>query len=75
MIEVRLRHVDQAEAVRLMDWDPADLEGAMKLITTWGLRFEALAAEYGLPSHFSGQLVVDGGRAFFEILADDGNSE
>lgn len=75
MIEVRLRHVNQSEAVRLMDWDPTDLDGAMKLITTWGLRFEVDGTEYGLPNQFTGQLVVDGNRAYFEILVDDGNGE
>lgn len=70
MIEVRLRHVDQADSVHLMTWDPTDLDGAMKLVTTWGLRYAEDGGEYGQPGQFSGQLVVDGGRAFFEILVD-----
>lgn len=71
MIEVRLRHVDQAESVPLMTWDPTDLDGALKLVATWGLRYAEDGGEYGQPGQFSGQLVVDGGRAFFEILVDE----
>lgn len=70
MIEVRLRHVDQAEGVRLMDWDPTDLDGALKLATTWGVRYAEEGETYAQASQFSGELVVDGNRAFFEILVD-----
>ena len=75
MIEVRLRHVDQADGVRLMDWDPTDLEGAMKLVTAWSVRYAEDGTEYAHGHHFSGQIVVDGNLALFEILMNDGNGE
>lgn len=66
MIEVRIREDGDATSVRLMDWDPADLDGALRVLTEWGVRFED-GTEYAAVSSFSGGIVVEGGRAFFEI--------
>ncbi len=71
MIEVRIRHIDQGESVRLMDWPAEDLDGALRLVTTWGVRFEEDSTEYAQRGSFSGEIVVDEGRAFFEILVND----
>lgn len=70
MIEVRIRHVDQANAVRLMDWPADDLEGAMRVVADWSVRFDD-GTEYRQPGSFTGQLVAEAGRAYFEILVSD----
>jgi hypothetical protein len=70
MIEVRIRHVDQASAVRLMDWPATDLDGAIRVVSEWGVHFED-GTEYDQPASFTGQLVCEEGRAYFEILVND----
>ncbi|WP_410633323.1 hypothetical protein [Amycolatopsis sp. cmx-4-83] len=70
MIEVRIRHTDQSNAVRLMDWPANDLESAMRAVSDWSVRFED-GTEYGQPESFTGQLVAEEGRAYFEILVND----
>jgi hypothetical protein len=70
MIEVRIRHVDQSSAVRLMDWPATDLDGAMRVVSDWEVRFED-GTEYGQPGSFTGQIVAEEGRAYFEILVND----
>lgn len=71
MIEVRIRHIDQSDAVRLMDWPADDLDGALRLVTTWGVRFEEDGTEYVQRGSFSGEIVIGEGHAFFEILVND----
>lgn len=71
MIEVRIRHVDQSDAVRLMDWDPTNLSGAIRLVTGWSVSFED-GTEYSDPRSFTGRIVSeDGTGAYFEIVVSD----
>lgn len=74
MIEVRIRHADQSDAVRLMDWPADDLDGALRLVSDWGVRFED-GTEYNQLGSFEGQLVVEAGRGYFEILVNDSLEE
>ena len=72
MIEVRIRQAGDATSVHLMDWaDPSDLDGAIRVLTEWGVRSED-GEEFAALSSFSGGIVVEGGRAFFEITCEAG---
>lgn len=67
MIEVRIREDGDATSVHLMDWaDPSDLDGAIRMLTEWGVRWES-GEEFAALDSFSGGIVVENGRAFFEI--------
>jgi hypothetical protein len=72
MIEVRIRQAGDATSVHLMDWaDPNDLDGAVRVLTEWGVRWED-GEEFASLSSFTGGIVVEGGRAFFEITCEAG---
>jgi hypothetical protein len=67
MIEVRIRHEDDAEAVRLFDWDPADMDGAIRAIAGQGVR-DGDGNQYAALDHFTSEIVVEDGEAFLEIV-------
>lgn len=66
MIEVRIRHEDEDESVRLMDWPATDLDRVLDTLGSWSVIHdisEAHSAEL-----LSGQIVVQDGAAFFEVV-------
>lgn len=69
MIEVRIRHTEQADAVHLMDWNPSRLSEAVKLVRSWELRFYAEdGSELSQSGEVTGAIVVEDGAAYFEVL-------
>lgn len=64
MIEIRIRHEDDARAVPLCTWDASRLDDLIPLIEHWGLAYHYDTTERGL----SGGFVVADGAAFFEVL-------
>jgi hypothetical protein len=70
MIEVRLRHEEQADAVHLMDWDPNQLNDAIRMVRSWDVRFYADdGSELTQYTDLTGAIVSEGNAAYFEILA------
>jgi hypothetical protein len=70
MIEVRIREAGDATSTHLMNWpDPTDLDGVIRVLTEWGVRTDD-GAQYAGLSSFSGSIVIDGSRAFFEVTAE-----
>jgi hypothetical protein len=67
MIEVRIRHEDDGEAVRLFDWDPADMDGAIRAIAGQGVR-DGDGNHYAALDHFTSEVVVQDSEAFLEIV-------
>jgi hypothetical protein len=67
MIEVRLRHEDDARAVHLFEWDPADLDGAVRTLMDVGVR-DSGGNQYAGREHFTSEVVYEDGEAFLEIV-------
>lgn len=67
MIEVRIRHQDDSIPVRLFDWDPADLDGAIRALCSVGVR-DGSGNQYAALDSFTSEVVVDGGEAYLEIV-------
>lgn len=64
MIEIRIRHEDEATAVRLMDWPSTDLDGVLRALKGWGV-----VTDYGeYHEDLSAQFVARDGQAYFEIV-------
>lgn len=70
MIEVRIRHIDEARPVRLCDWDPADIDGVFRMLCDQGVRTES-GEQYAGRDHFTGEIVIEDGAAFFEVVITD----
>lgn len=67
MIEVRIRHVEDAKAVRLCDWDPTDLESVVQMLADHGVR-TGDGEQFAALDSFSTEIVVEDGAAFFEVV-------
>lgn len=67
MIEVRIRHEEDAVAARLFDWDPADMDGVIRAIASQGVR-DGGGNQYAALDHFTQEIVVEDGEAFLEIV-------
>jgi hypothetical protein len=67
MIEVRIRHEEDAEAVRIFDWDPADMDGAIRALMSQGVR-DGEGNQYAGRDHFTSEIVYEEGEAFLEIV-------
>lgn len=70
MIEVRIRHCDSANTIRLCDWAADDLDAVLPAIGRWGIY--SPEGEYGTKD-LTGQIVADSltGFAYFEIIMND----
>lgn len=67
MIEVRIRQVDEARAVRLCDWDPTQLDRLVPMLADFGVR-TADGEQYAALDSFTTEIVVEDGAAFFEVV-------
>lgn len=67
MIEVRIRHQDESEPVRIFDWDPADMDGAVRALMSVGVR-DGSGNQYAARDSFVSEIVVEGGEAYLEIV-------
>lgn len=65
MINVRIRHVNDAKPVHLMTWPAEHIDRVLPTLAGWGLRDGDTG---GLYSDLTGQIVVEDGEAFFEVL-------
>jgi hypothetical protein len=68
MIEVRVRHVDDAKAVRLMDWPAERLDDVLPMLRAWEIR--TAHGDVAVDT-LVGQIVVEDNAAFFEVVIDD----
>jgi hypothetical protein len=67
MIEVRIRHVEDAKAVRLCDWDPTQLDGVTRMLADHGVRTDD-GEQFAALDSFTTEIVVEDGAAFFEVV-------
>jgi hypothetical protein len=74
MIEVRIRHEEAATAVRLFDWDPADMDSIIPVLCNQGVR-DGDGNQYAGRDHFTSEIVVEDGEAFFEVVFGYGAAE
>jgi hypothetical protein len=67
MIEVRIRHDADNDAVRIFDWDPADMDGAVRALMSQGVR-DGEGNHYAAADSFRSEIVYDAGEAYLEIV-------
>lgn len=67
MIEVRIRHEEESRAVRIFDWDPADLDGVILALMDQGVR-DGDGNQCAGRDHFTSEIVVEDGAAFLEVV-------
>lgn len=68
LIEVRLRHVNEAQGVHLCTWPATELDGLIPTLNRWGLH---AAGQSDCSDSACGQFVVDESGAYFEVMYGD----
>lgn len=68
MTEVRIRHINEAESAHLgeVPFTADALSDAITLVQSWGVSVDGEDANGTV-----GQLVIDGRRAYFEVVVGD----
>lgn len=72
-VEVRLRHVMEADATALLGFFPLiDLQRVIEQLGRWGVSVDG---ETSIETNLSGQFVLGNGETYFEIVVDVGSDE
>lgn len=67
MIEVRIRHVEDAKATHLCYWDPTNLDMVVPMLADNGVR-TAGGEQFAALDSFSTEIVLEDSGAFFEVV-------
>jgi hypothetical protein len=70
LIEVRVRHINEARGVHLCTWPSTQLDEVIPTLSRWGLN---AADQSDISDTACGQFVVDESGAYFEVMY--GNDE
>lgn len=74
VIEVRIRHESDAEAVRLCDWPATQLDDVIPAIKQWGVFDVANCDAYDVDAEMTGQFAFSPSGGFFEVVIHESES-